>query len=341
MGLAQRARERFPPAHLLEALRGHPPVERVLIPDEYLPVEPGRALRVSGPCQRASGEIQELAGHERPGVLARRAFELLGRSVQILIAIPVPEDVPAGEESVLAVRIGLREPGEVRQGGFPVVSGQLAAGQAVERPLAELVILFERQQFFENPFLGGPAFQPPERLPAVVEGRRPEVRALYPGQRAERGAEPAAVELLDPDPELNQFSIARLGEAPGDLPVVFVGLPVVPRPGETLGPPHGLRILLGSRRRLDVPPLVQPGQLPAGRERLRVGRHVVVEGLQPPGGFLPAAEPLQDRRGSGQRFSPELEGSFGDYHLQVGEGLFAIVGPAEDASELEVHLEPP
>ena len=114
---------------------------------------------------------------------------------------------------------------------------------------------------------------------------------------------------------------------------------MVPRPGETLGPPHGPRILLGSRRRLDVPALVEPGQLPAGRERLRVGRHVVVEGLQPPGGFLPAAEPLQDRRRSGQRFSPELEGSFGDYQLQVSEGLFAIVGPAEDASEFEVHLQ--
>ena len=294
MGLAQRARERFPPAHLLEALRGHPPVERVLIPDEYLPVEPGRALRVAGPCQRASGEVQELAGHERPGVLARRAFELLGRSVQILIAVPVPEDVPAGEEPVLAVRIGLREPGEVRQGGFPVVSGQLAAGQAVERPLAELVFLFQRQQFFENPFLSSPAFQSPERLPAVVEGCRPEVVALYPGQRAERGAKPAAVELLNPDPELNQFSIARLGEAPGDLPVVFVGLPVVPRPGKTLGPPHGLRVLLGSRRRLDVPALVELGELPAGRERRLVGRHVVVEGLQPPGSFLPAAEPFQE-----------------------------------------------
>ena len=72
-----------------------------------------------------------------------------------------------------------------------------------------------------------------------------------------------------------------------------------------------------------------------------MGRHVVVEGLQPPGGFLPAAEPLQNRRGGGQRPSPELEGSFGDYHLQVSEGLFAIVGTAEDASEFEVHLEPP
>ena len=241
---------------------------------------------------------------------------------------------------MLPVRIGLGEPGEIGQGGHPVVLCQLAAGEAVERPLPELVFLLERQQFFEDPLLGSAALEAPERLAPVVEGRRPQVFALDPGEGAERSAQAAAVVLLDSDAEVYEFRIACFGETAGDLPVVLVGLPVVPGLGEAFGAPHRPRILLGGGRRLDVRTLVELRQLPARGQRLLVGRHVVVERFEFPGGFFASSESLERSGGGGQRFAAEREATLGGSRFQVGQGFFARSGPGEAASEIEAEAVP-
>ena len=68
-----------------------------------------------------------------------------------------------------------------------------------------------------------------------------------------------------------------------------------------------------------------------------MGRHVVVEGLERPGCFLPAAEPLQHPRGSGQCFTPEFERPLRGRRLQMHEGLFARPGARQAASEIETQ----
>ena len=335
MGLAERVGEVLVPAHLLEAFRGHPPVVGVLVADEDLPVELRRAFRIPRPLPRTPGVVEELAGHEVAGVLPRRALELLGRPVEIVVAVAVPQDVPAGEGAVLAGRIRLGQPGEIRQRRHPVVLRQLRPGHAVERPFPERVFLFQREQFLEHPLLGGPPFQPPQRLAAVVEGLRQQVRPPDPRQGAQRGAQPPPVVLRHPDAQPHQLHVGRRGEPVRDLAVVLVRLPVVPGPREPRGPPHRPRVLLGGGGVFDVPPLVQRRELPPRGKRLRMGRHVVVEDLEGAGGLLPPPQPFERRRLRHQRLPPQREATIGDGRVQMGQRLLPFPGPRQPPPQVE------
>ena len=236
---------------------------------------------------------------------------------------------------MLAGRIRLGQPRQIRQGGHPVVLRQLRPGHAVERPFPERVFLLQREQFLEHPLLGSPPFQPPQRLAPVVERLRQQVRPPDARQRAQRRAQPPPVVFRHPDPQAHQLHVGRRGEPVRDLAVVLVGLPVVPGPREPRGPPHRPRVLLGGGRVLDVPPLVERRELPPRGQRLRVRRHVVVEDLEGARGLLPPPQPLQRRGLRHQRLPPQREATIGDGRIQMGQRLLPFPGPRQPPPQVE------
>ena len=248
--------------------------------------------------------------------------------------------MPAGEEAVLAGRIRLGQPREERQRGHPVVPRELRAGHAVERPFPERVVLLERQQFLEDPLLGRPPFEPPQRLAPVVERLRQQIRPLDARQRAQRGAQPAPVVFRHPDAQPHQLAVRRRGEPPRDLQVVLVRPPVVPGPREPRRPPHRPRVLLGGRRGLDVAPLVERRELPPRGKRLPMRRHVVVQDLQRPRRLLAPSQPLQRRRLRGQRLTPQREAPLGNRRVQVDQRLFPVSGTRQPPPQIEPQAAP-
>ena len=65
--------------------------------------------------------------------------------------------------------------------------------------------------------------------------------------------------------------------------------------------------------------------------------HVVVEGFQRPGRLLAPAEPFQYLRSRGQRLPAEVKAPFG-HDLEIGQRLFARLGAAHPASEVQMKL---
>ena len=202
------------------------------------------------------------------------------------------------------------------------------------------MFLLQREQFLENPLLGGPPFQPPQRLAAVVERLRQEVRPPDPRQRPQRGAQPPPVVLRHPDAQAHQLHVGRRGEPVRDLAVVLVGLPVIPGPRETRRPPHRPRVLLRGGGVLDVPPLVERRELPARGKRLRMGRHVVVEDLERAGGLLPPPQPLERRRLRHQRLPPQRESTVSDGRIQMGQRLLPFPSPRQPPPQVEPQSVP-